>query len=327
MNDIIIYFAVKAQVIGDFLLTEPIKSHTRGFEVAIFIEDGVYKISVIKSVTATSKLNIRLKMTEGFLEPEQPHIPNKEDYKEYIELLQYIEAMGGFNYGITKILYKETLELVWYVGEEVFQNLKQVCIMKPKLNPKEPKILSTSNLSSILLLNKLVPDAIIPYNYYREANSYLENKDYRMAYLHFYMILEYCFSEGKTDRKAQIRNFINDDWLIFSVLDTIKLLKNNDVVLYKWLQDKLLEKNKKFNVHDIIWLLFDYRGILAHGLKRSAKYVFDDEQLRPITRFLGSICFSVCGNMQVYCMSSQENKNKRVDERICVLKDELNVEI
>lgn len=326
MNNQKKYFGVKAPIIGNFALTAPIKSHSHGFEVSIFIEDDKYKISVVRLVPEQSRLNIDINRIGDYIEPIQPKVPDIEDYKEYIELLQHIEAMGGFNYGITKILYKEALELVWYIGDDIFQNLKPICTMKQQYNPPRKKILTTSNLSSIIFLKKHIPDALIPYNYYREAKGYYDNQDYRMAYLHFYMILEYCFAKGESGRKAQLANFMEDDWLVFSVLDTIKLLKNNATEHYTWLKEKLIEKSKKMNVHDILWLLYDYRGILAHGLKRSAKYIFEDRQLRPITTILSSICFSVCGNMQVYCMSSNEYNSSRIKERICNLKEELNID-
>ncbi len=38
-----IYFGIKAIVIGDFVLSEPIKSYHKGFEVSLFIDKGSYK--------------------------------------------------------------------------------------------------------------------------------------------------------------------------------------------------------------------------------------------------------------------------------------------
>ena len=73
-------------------------------------------------------------------------------------------------------------------------------------------------------------------------------------------------------------------------------------------------------------MLFDYRGILAHGIERSAKYVFDDRNLRQITIFISLICYLVCGNMQVYCMLSKEDIEKRLTERISELQDKLELQ-
>ena len=46
-NKSITYFGLKAVVKGDFILKEPIKAYNKGFEISLFIEDGVYKISII----------------------------------------------------------------------------------------------------------------------------------------------------------------------------------------------------------------------------------------------------------------------------------------
>lgn len=319
-----VYFGVKAVILGDFLLKEPICSYSNGYKVSIFLEDGIYKISLIKIIPNESPLQIRYRISN---DTSSIVIPDDADYQDYIKQLQIIESLGGFNYGINKVLYHETMELTWYIGKEVFRDLSIIYSVKKEYNLPNKKILSQSCLSSILLLKRLIPDSIIPYNYYREAYEYFQNEQYRQAYLHFYMLLEFCFSNGKTRKNDQVESFENNIELIFAILDTLNTLYEHNIEIYNWIHSKLQSDDKEISLNNILKLLFDYRGMLAHGIKRSAKYVFDEKSLRPITIFIWQICFMVCGNMQVYCMSSKEITEKRLKERISNLKSKLSLQL
>lgn len=203
-NTSITYFGLKAVVKGDFILKEPIKAYNNGFEISLFIEDGVYKISIIKKISKDSPLSLKYNEAN---QRADIIVPDESNYRDYIQLLQSIESIGGYHYNVSKIYYKETLELIWLSGEEMFKNLELVFSVCKRYKPHKKKILSQSNLSSILLLNRIIPDASVPYNYFREANNYLHNREYRLAYLHFYMIIEYCYANGKFEQNAQISEY------------------------------------------------------------------------------------------------------------------------
>lgn len=312
------YFGVQAEIVGDFVLTGPIKTQHNKFQVSIFIENGKYKISVVKAIPAQSPLELDNTYSRGIP-------PEETEYQDYILMLKHIAALGGFHYGISKILYRDTLELVWYEGEYAFQELRVIYSIQRHYPPSKKRYLSDGNLTSLFIINKIVPDVLIPYNYFREASSYFNNEEYRQAYLHFYMLLEFCFSNGATGIKKQVEAFENSIGLKLALLETLKLLKSIRVNHYEWIKNEVIKEEKIFSVKTTLRTLYNYRGRLAHGFKRSAPYVFDDKKLRPITFFINQICFFVCGNMQVYCMSSNDSKNKRMTERIDNLKFELDI--
>lgn len=315
------YFGIKAIIIGDFVLKDPIFTHSNGFKIFIYFEDGNYKISVIKSIPENSPLQLHYKISEEF---KGPIVPDEKAYVDYIRLLQDIEALGGLNYGITKIFYRETLELSWYSGKEVFQDLKVICSLKKHYNIPKKKILLQSNLSSIVFLNKQIPNAKIPYTYYREANGFLQNQEYRLAYLHFFMLLEFCFTLH-TKEKDVITDFLGSVDLNLALLSTLHSTKEHTKEIYDWIKDAVTKQFQAFDLRTIYKSLFSYRGKLAHGSKRSSSFLFNEEDLRSITIFIGHICFTVCGNMQVYCMSSDEYNRRRKFERIEKYKTDLNL--
>lgn len=323
-NDKILYFGIKVNIVGDFCLKEPIISYTNGFQVSIFIEKGVYKISTIKLVGENDALKIKYTINT---EKTNYVVPDESAYKDYIQLLQHIEALGGFNYGIKKILYQDTIEICWYLGNPFFQDLEPILSLFKQKKEHQKKILSQSNLSSILLLNKIIPEAVIPYNFYREANRYMDIQAYREAYLHFYMLLEFCFAEGKTGIGSQVDSFVQNEDYVLGLLQTIKLFKDNNISDFEVIYNETiaLDKTKLFTIKSITRLLYDYRGRLAHGTSRSKPYIFNDAALKPITVFIGSLCLSVCGNMQVYASAFTNKKETYVKNNIDELKKSLSI--
>ena len=323
-NMSITYFGLKAVVKGDFILEEPIKAYNKGFEISLFIEDGVYKISIIKKISKDSPLSLKYnEVNQG----ADIIVPDESNYRDYIQLLQSIESIGGYYYNVSKIYYKDTLELIWLSGEEMFKNLELEFSIRKRYKPHQKKVLSQSNLSSILLLNRIIPDASIPYNYFREANNYLHNREYRLAYLHFYMIIEYCYANGKFEQNAQISEYLQSIELCFAVLDSLATIKNEIPLQYSWLEREVKNKYSLFTLKNILKYIYQQRGILAHGSGRSVRYVFNEDDLHNITVFISQICLLVCGNMQVYCMSSTDSKKKRLSERFEILKTKLGISI
>lgn len=94
-----LYFGLKASIKGSFSLASPIKTFSNGFQISVFLENGIYKISIIKRVPSDSPLLLRYKISDR---EAIPIVPEESAYGEYIENLQRVEAIGGFHYGIEK---------------------------------------------------------------------------------------------------------------------------------------------------------------------------------------------------------------------------------
>lgn len=317
---LVLFFGVQAEVIGDFCLKEPITCFSKGFQVKFFIEDGVKKLSLIKAVGNNSDLNIKVAIQNG----ESSYlIPEEESYNDYINFIKRIESIAGFNYGVKKVLYNSTLELTWYNGTQTFENLNPILSIKRQLSQPKYKILSQSNLSSILLLEKVMPDAVIPYNLYREGIFYLKRNEFRLAYLHFYMILEYCFIKGNYTEKGQINEYIKSQDIIFAIYHTIKLYKEHSIIQFNWLINTVKDRFKNFTLRNILIFLFRCRGEIAHGTKKCGEYLLNENELFNITNFIHKLCLTICGNMQVYCEAFPKSKDERIGERLKELKIEL----
>lgn len=316
----ILYFGVKADIIGDFCLQDSIVTRTQGFQITIFKEDDRYKITLIKRVGN----NDALKLENVCKGNSVTALPEETAYLDYIQLFQRIESIGGFNYGIRKILYQNTLEFSWYLGDQQFGDLSTVLSAQKQYNQPKRKLLSQTNLLSIVRLQRIMPEAIIPYNFYREGVNYQCRAEYRLAYLHFYMILEYCFiKDNNYSKKNESDKFENNLEVEFAILHTIKLYKDDSSTQYDWLVQIVKKRYNTFTLRNIVYFLFNCRGEIAHGTQKAGHYSFNESELANITNFIHQLCVTICGNMQVYCEVFTKSKNKRLSERRDALKREL----
>lgn len=164
----ILYLGVKTRIIGDFVIKAPIRTHSNGFQISIFLENGEYKIEVVKASGNYEALQERYTKYSKTNDANNI-LPEEDTLKEYIRLFQNIESIGAYNYGIKKILYQDTMDISWYIGEPIFRNLEEILsiIKHPPVQPK--RLLSQKDFSDIVLLSKIMPNAIIPYSFYRVA--------------------------------------------------------------------------------------------------------------------------------------------------------------
>lgn len=326
-------FQIKTIVEGDFFLKEPITSRYGKYTIAVFIEDGRYKLSVTRDLVLKDPLSLRYRITG---ENSGPIPPCEDDYADIIDILHHIEAFGGLNYGITKIYYNEHLEFIW-LSQDNTGIYTPIVVLNRTLPKHKPKCLSQKNISSILELKRLIPDAKIAYNYFRIANRFMQAMDYIPAYTNFYKVLEYSFAEGTFTQNEHINHFKKSDKLIFAILSTLDVIRQPQFEkTYNWLLNEWHEKyerdsryNGKFKYLDelvVINILVKSRGLLSHASYRTERYQFDSHSLHPLVHLISSICFMVCCNMQVYCMSNPKWVTERLHERIAKLRAKLGID-
>lgn len=314
-----IKFTAVTIIEGNIALQKPIYVQYGLYGIEMFIEDGKYKLSVSK------KINVEyadiVELSQNGETPSLTLSVDKYLDEKMLDIFRHIEAFGGFMNGITKVCYSEFLDLSWIdvVKNEVIFSVQKV------LNKPKCILFTEKRLSDLMFDKRLIPDAKSPYNFYREATGYFNKMDFISSYLHFYMILEICFADGKFSNE-QKKNFKKASTLKLAVLSTLDIIKTNDNDLYQRIAIECSTRNKALNFDSIVDILYNYRGELSHAPKR-AIYEECPEKLRPITEFIFSVCYSVCGYMKVYCdkLVSADFKAKRINERIQELEQRLNL--
>lgn len=105
------------------------------------------------------------------------------------------------------------------------------------------------------------------------------------------------------------------------------MIKERNYDLYLEIKQECTDKHKELNFDSLIDIMYCYRGELSHATKR-AVYEEKQELVKPITLFISSVCFSVCGNMKVYCdkFVSEDTRKRRVNDHIQELEKRLGLE-
>jgi hypothetical protein len=313
-------FVARTAIEGNIAIEGPIHLKYCLLDVAVYKENDMYILSVSKVIRIEKSDLLEISRNK---EKRLPLNVDKYLDDKMIEVFRNVETFGGFMHGITKVYYEEYLELLW-VDTETNNILFK---MHKSLKEHKKVVLTEKALSNILNDSHFIPNATIPYNFYREAQGYLNRINYVSAYIDFYMILEYCFADGQY-KKNQTDKFKQSSMLKIAVLTTIKIMKDTNNSLYQEISGECLHRyKKKMDFESIIDLLYRYRGDLSHAPKR-ARYESNQEKLKPITMFIASICFTVCGNMKVYCdkFISAKRTEERVNKRIQDLELELELE-
>lgn len=311
-----------AQIDGKFLIDNKVEAKIHPYDFEIFEREKKYFISITKPVQDYQEYAPKV-----YLKESVPHIEatNPLIYKDMEEWLFYIEAMGAFNFEVSKI-HTDELEVNWI--PETDDEKEIISISSLKRNREKPianKVLRNINLSNLLIYRRMLPDAHIPFNYYRQAKNFFDNDNYYFAFINYFMMLEFCFAEGKFHKRKMIESFKKYDLLRLCVLSAISMLKekDNDARNYKWLVDECKRLEKKVNYDGVIYILIEYRGLLSHASERSKKYLFNDSKLRPLAFIISMICFLLCGYMQVYSCSTEDSKRELMNKRISELESKI----
>lgn len=313
-----------AEIEGNFLLKDRVDAKLYPYVFSIFSKEEKRYISVTKPVKDYSEYAPKMYNKDGILNIEAT---KQEIYKDMEEWLYYIEAMGAFNFEVSKIHIDE-LEINWiYESEEEKSTIPITSLKRNKQKRDAEKYVSSNNLSSLVIFRRMLPEAHIPFSYYRQAKTFFDDNNYYFAFINYFMMLEFCFADGKFQKKDVTHNFLTSNLLRLCILSALSMIKKNDCGgNYAWLLSECKLRQKDLNFEGIIYILVEYRGLLSHASERSKVFLFDNMKLRPLAFTISIICFLLCGYIQVYCCSSEENKNKMILERIDILNIELGLD-
>ena len=308
---------IKAEIEGNFLLSKTVSVKLYPYDFAIFVDKGKRYICITKPIANYKDVAPKFYLKDGVpnLETTKP-----EAYKDMKQWLYYIEVMGAFNFEVKKIHIDE-LEVKWiYETEEEKGSIPITSLGRNRVRETPVKNISNSNLSNLVVFRKRLPDAYIPFDYYRQARNFFNENDYYFAYINYFMMLEFLFANGHSRKAAMIHDFMNSDLLQLCILKALQILKTNNPNKknkdYLWLVQECQNRKKNLDFKGIVYVLVEFRGLLSHASIRSKKYLLDPEQLRSIALFISLICFILCGYIQIFCCLKEEDKRNRIKQEI-----------
>lgn len=310
-----------AEIEGNFILKDKVETKLYPYEFSLFFKEGKKYISVSKPVKDYIDYVPKVHNKDGclYIEATKPDI-----YNDMEEWVHYIEAMGAFNFEVSKIKTEE-LEVTWICeAEEEKGTIPIISLKREKIDRAEKKVVSSNNLFNIIFYRRSLPEAHIPFSYYRQAKTFFDEGNYYFAFINYFMMLEFCFADGKFHKNGLIVNFEKSNLLKLCILSVVLMLKTKDTEgNFAWLSSECQKRQKKVDFEGIVYILVEYRGLLSHASVRSKSFLFDDVKLRPLAFIIGMICFLLCGYMQVYCCTNKKDKNNMILDRI----NKLNLEL
>ena len=303
-----------AEIEGLFLLKEKVIATLPPYTFELFQKDGKHFISVTRSVNNYWEFAPKLFVKDGIVNIEAT---KTELYKDLEDWLYYIEAMGAFDFEVSKIHIDES-EVIWICeNDEERVSIPIISLKRTRQERKAAKCVTNNNLFNIVLFRKQFPESHVPFTYYRQAKTFFDNSNYYFAFINYFMMLEFCFAEGEFHKNRMTKKFLNSNQLKLCVLATISILKSMDNGgNYNWLVSECKSRQKNVDFEGVVYVLIEYRGLLSHASEKSKKYLFESSRLRPIAFITGLICFWLCGYIEVYSCSSEETKNRLMQERI-----------
>lgn len=306
--------ALKAEVEGNILVPSPVIVKKMPFEFELFSKDGKFWLKVSKPVTEYEAFLPKVFSKNGVI---NIHIAKDDIFNDLKEWLQYIEAMGSFNFGIEHI-YWDRATYCW-IAESEAEHFKTP-LAEYTRTPSEggsKKRITNSNLANVVIYRKQLKDIHIPFTYYKEGQKFFHDCNYYFAFINYFMMLEYCFAEGKFRTNEVVKKFQESKILRLSILQFLSMPQmHSGESIWEWLNKECHHYNKALDVKGVVFLLVSLRGELFHASKKSEKRYRDDNELRPLVVTISTICFLVCGHLQIFGFTSEKQKEIELDKRL-----------
>lgn len=306
--------ALKAELIGNMVVTTPVTAKHHPYSFEIYKENEKIWLKVTKPVKDYEEY-----LTKLFVKDEivNIHIGSGDIFNDLLEWLQYIEAMGAFNFGVEKVLW-DRATYCW-IAETDEEHMKTP-LAEYTRTPQEggqKKRLTNSNLFNVVIYRRQLKDLYIPFTYYKEGQRFFHECNYYFAFINFFMMLEYCFSGGKFRTAEMIKNFKAEKVLKLSILQFLSMpsMQKGDTI-WNWLENECKHYSKALDFEGLVFLLVTIRGELAHASVKSEKRYRNDVELRPLVVAISTICFLVCGHLQIYGFTNETVKNDILDKSI-----------
>ena len=306
--------ALKAEVEADLVVTGTVTAKLYPYDFEIYKEKDKLWLKVSKPVKDYEEYLPKVFTRDGVVNI----VIGKDDiFKDLLDWLQYIEAMGAFNIQIERVYWdRPTFCWIAETEEEHLQTPLSEYTRTPQKG-KRPKRLTDSNLQNIVIYRRQLKEIYIPFTYFKEGQRFFNNFNYYFAYINFFMMLEYCFADGKFKTAEVIKKFSESRLLRMCILEfmTMNLVHANEKTT-EALKNECKRRNKRFDVDGFIYLFVMLRGELSHASSKSESIYRDDNELRPFVVAISCVCFLVCGHLQIYGFTSESSKKELIEKNI-----------
>ena len=281
---------IQAEILGNFTLAQDmnVKKHPYTLNIFQSSENDKFYISVSKRIIDFKDNLPVLEVNENKL--LELKLPPNDFYSDIICLLQHIESFGAFDVGISKIFWEEPT-IIW-IPENESEHLSPLCKYKGEYKHKSlVRNLTNSWLQNTVLYAKQMKDLYIPFSFFREGSNNYHQMRYQSAFLFFYMMLEYFFSNDKWGIKND--EYKRDLCLRNSLKKTLEVMPNYQEH-FSFLKDELKTRNKNYDEEGLLFILNRFRDEFSHANKADKnRNVFNENKYISLAFIIMGVCQNV----------------------------------
>jgi hypothetical protein len=226
---------------------------------------------------------------------------------ELVGVLQYLESLGAFWFGVTRIHWEEAEER-WIPETDAEERELNVYAHSSKLNyPPRRALLDPLHMARLLANREAFLEMVVPLSFYREGMNDFRTHRYVNAFINFYFFIEGLFSEGKTKNRQVVEAFLRSDTLKGATGAAIKRMNRPENSAHRVSLDEFLrEEGCEDSIEGVLKLLVQVRGNLHHFSVASTKrkgHPLNQADFRSMAYIVLTIATAVGAKLLVNSMS------------------------
>lgn len=220
---------------------------------------------------------------------------NQPHFADLLDLVQYVESIGSFWFGFSKLLWAEG-KYEWLPETDEERAALRVFSTKTALSyPETRRHVELATFARAIAARSRLGHLTIPMAFFREAVNDYRSFRYVNAFQNLYFFIEGVFGEGKTRNKDVERQFASSPVLIDAIWHSMKALEQSE--RHKTKLDALRAARAfGWTPQEIIRLVVWMRGNLHHFSTRSTTpkgHPLNQREFESVAFLLQSICLDV----------------------------------
>jgi hypothetical protein len=204
--------------------------------------------------------------------PHEVKVPMPPEIAELESVLQYIESLGSFWLGISRIGWGEA-EIRWIPDSDEERESLKVSAITNKLEYPTPDVpFRAERLGRLLALRRELNYLVIPMSFYREGRRDFAQHRYVSAFFGFYFFLEDLYGSGKTKNAQVLEAFRTSTQLTRAVAYAHEQFETPAMAQNRHELRKLVTALRcEYSPSGLIEFLVEARGALHHFSQRSTR--------------------------------------------------------
>jgi hypothetical protein len=290
------YFSASAAAESDYTLPGSFGAKVAGRIVELHGEPGKTVTKVVAKARITDYED-HLPRIDASTRPTTISFPRPPETTDLIELLQFIESVGSFWFGIRKIHWNAA-EYRWEPESAEEKAKVEVFSFSSKRDyPKRTEVLLPQALPELLEDRARLGSLVLPLAFYREGlNDYTSHR-YINAYFNYYFFIEDLFGEGHSKNVKVLHAFKRSAELRWAVEKTANDIQTQNMPDHiAALEAFLKREGLSWNTDGLLALLVQTRGTLHHFSQKSTKlkgHPLNQETFRSMAFLAFAICLNV----------------------------------